>query len=196
MRGIGRILSIAAALAAASLGGAAFAGAPHPRVTGNVALVPASPGATVSLLPKRNVRVSWQRALRAAKKDWGLRTRQVEVIVRAVVTKDSSHGAGWAVVADLTTHNPAPGNTTLYARMVIVVSGRSGKVLFSYPVDPSTPPTPSLGPPPITTPPPPGVTGGASTAATATPPATPMPDMAGVSSRRGPAPTPTPTFRR
>jgi len=186
--------TVLALIAAAALTGAcSFSGVlaahAHVTVTGNIALVPASPGAIVSPLPKRKVRVSWQQALRAARKAWGLETKQVEVIVRAAVSKDGNYGAGWAVVADMITHNPAPRNTTVYNQMVIVVSSASGKALFSYPTAPTTP---AMAPPPMATPPPPGIypPGSNATPPSIAPPATPA---VRTSAPPDPALTPTPT---
>ncbi len=149
MKTVGRLLCSSAALAAACLFNTAFATAPHVKVSSNVALIPTAPGVTVDRLPKRKVHISWRRALHAAKREWGLETRQVEVVVRAVVSDEHIDVAGWAVVADLTTHNPAPGNTTVYNEMVIAVSGKSGKVVFSYPVDPVVPTAAPAAPPRI-----------------------------------------------
>jgi hypothetical protein len=114
----------------------AFASTFHVKVSGNIALIPPSPNVTVSPLSKREVHVSWQRALTAAKKSWGLTNKQIEVVVRAAVADNSVYARGWAVVADMITHNPAPGNNTVYDKMVIVVDGQTGKARFSYPVDP------------------------------------------------------------
>lgn len=112
----------------------------HVKVTGNVALVPPAPGVVVSRLPKRRVHVSPARALQAAKHEWHLQTKQVDEIVRGAASDDSNYGAGWLVVADLQTHSPAPGNSTVYSKIVVVVSGTTGKVIFSYPAEPAQSP--------------------------------------------------------
>jgi hypothetical protein len=113
MTRVARCAAIMVILAAACSSGDAFAAGHHVKVSGNIALIPPSPGVTVDPLPKRRVHVSWQRALGAAKKEWGLKTRQVEVIVRATVTDNIQYAMGWAVVADMTTYNPAPGSNTV-----------------------------------------------------------------------------------
>ena len=108
----------------------------HPRVSGNIRLIPPSPRVTVAPLPKRAVHAGARRALRAAEQAWGLRSGQIEVIVRAVVTENGLAVAGWAVVARMLTHSPAPGYRLVYSEMVIVVSGATGQVVFSYPAAP------------------------------------------------------------
>jgi hypothetical protein len=118
------------------LAGTASASTLHVKVSGNIALIPPSPNVTVWRVPKRNVHVSWQRALNAAKKSWGLTSAQIEVMVRAAVADNNVYARGWAVVADMITPNPAPGSNTVYDKMVILVDGRTGKAVFSYPVDP------------------------------------------------------------
>jgi hypothetical protein len=122
----------------------ARAARPQVKVSSNVALVPLSSNVTVSAVPKRKVHVSWQRALRSAEKEWGLNSAQVEVIIRAEVSVGSLHVIGWVVVADLVTHNPAPGSNATYDKMVIVVDGKTGKGRFSYPADPEPSWVPSI----------------------------------------------------
>ena len=101
-------------------------------------MIPSSPGVSISRLSKRSVHVSWQRALQAAKKAWGLDNEHVEAIVRAAVTDESRYVRGWAVVADMISNNPAPGSNTIDDKMVIVVDGHTRKAVYSYPVDPIT----------------------------------------------------------
>ncbi len=198
--------------------------------TGDLSLIPPSSNMILQPLPARQVRVSAWTALRAAQAAWGLTADEVDLrrgIVRAVISMrdDALHQdlKAWLVVAKLMTWCPAPGCNTMYSKMVIVVDARTGKVLFSYPADPTPipapgpPPTampvgvpamvpppvttivslPAMGPPPTATPASPGTSpiGRGSARPTPTAPPPPTPQTPGPWMGSGPAPTPTPTFR-
>ncbi len=115
-------------------------------VSGDIALVPPRQDAVLAPLPAGQVRVPAIRALQAAEKVWGLSDSEIDPkagIVRAVVSieGDVVHQdlKAWLVIADREMPNFAPGSTITYHKVVVVVSAVTGRVIFSYPTEPTSP---------------------------------------------------------
>lgn len=112
-------------------------------VSNDVSRVPVAPDVVLSALPSDVQAVSSQTAVAAAESVWGGTDGQIDTgvgVVRALVSLKgdtvSRNIPGLIVVENIDTPNPAPGSTTRYSQMVVVVNAVKGGVVLSYPVSP------------------------------------------------------------
>lgn len=149
VRSVGVIaLGLLGAIVVCGVAHVAAQAGPQLPISTNVAAVPSRDDMSLAPLPLAEVAISSSAAVSAAMTEWDLSASQLDEsvgVVPAVVTESQSvtvtpaqrTAKALLVVANITTHSPVPFSSTTYSKMVIVVDAQTGRVRWSYPVEPS-----------------------------------------------------------